>query len=155
MPDRPHPDKRPCAALTDAGRPCRAAAMRDGAHCFLHDPASAKAAAQARRAGGLHRRREATAATIYDLDDVATLRGLWRVIEIAVLEYLALENSLARNRGLVSAVVAGTRLLATADIEARVTALEAAARTGAPAGSNDWLESSDLDQEPEDGGLQQ
>jgi hypothetical protein len=129
--------------------------MRDGTHCFLHDPASAKAAAQARRAGGLHRRREATAATIYDLDDVATLRGMWRLLEIAVLEYLALDNSLARNRGLVSAVVAGTRLLASADLEARVTALEAAARTGVPAGSNDWLEGSDLDQEPEDGGQRQ
>ncbi len=62
----------------------------------------------------------------YDIDGLASVAALRRLLEIAALDTLALENSLARSRTLVAVVVAGSRLLEVGELEARLTALEAA-----------------------------
>lgn len=139
-----------CAWVSATDGPCHAAALRDRSHCFFHDPESAGAAADARRKGGLRRRREAALATVYDLEDLATARGLWRLLEISVRETLALENSVARSRTLVAAVAMGTRLLGAAELESRVAALESAKSLDPVPRSDDWIEGSLLDQEPVD-----
>jgi hypothetical protein len=115
---------RRCTVLRTDGRPCRATPLRDAEACFWHAPASAEDAIEARRLGGLRRRREKALAGVYDVIGLADVEGLRRVLEIAVLDALGLENSVARSRLLVSAVEVGARLLATGEFEARLEALE-------------------------------
>jgi hypothetical protein len=85
--------------------------MRAGSHCFWHHPDKADEVAEAQRLGGLRRRRERTVAAAYDvagLDDIGAVR---RVLEIAVLDTLGLDNSVARSRVLVGAAAAAAKLI--------------------------------------------
>ena len=99
-----------CAGTTD-GRPCRTRPLRGERYCLWHSPDHGKEAAEARRLGGLRRRREKTVAGAYDLAGLRSVEAIRRIIEIAVLDTLGLENSIARNRVLISATVAAARLL--------------------------------------------
>ena len=85
-----------CQALTRNGRPCRAPALREGSQCFWHAPESGEAAAEARRLGGLRRRREGTIGGAYALEGFRTDADLQRVLELALTDTLELENSIAR-----------------------------------------------------------
>jgi hypothetical protein len=62
--------------------------------------------AEAQRLGGLRRKRERTVATAYDLAGLDDIGAVRRVLEIAVLDTLGLENSVARSRVLMGAVAA-------------------------------------------------
>ena len=115
-----------CKAIKDGGERCQAAPLRDEELCFWHSPETAKEAAEASRLGGLRRRREHTVAGAYDiegLDDVAQLR---RVLTIAALDILGLDNSIARGRALIAVVGAGAKLLEVGELEQRLADLEAA-----------------------------
>ena len=117
---------RTCTGTTPDGRPCRAWPLRDEATCLFHSPAHQDEVAEGRRLGGLRRRRERTLASAYDLESLTTVAALRRLLEIAALDTLSLENSVARSRTLVAVVTAGSRLLEVGELEARLTALEAA-----------------------------
>ncbi|HEY5435479.1 MAG TPA: hypothetical protein VIK13_09625 [Candidatus Limnocylindrales bacterium] len=62
---------------------------------------------------------------------MAPLEELARILGIAILEILALPNSIARSRTLIDAVRAGLKVREASQLEARVVALEAAL-TGRP-----------------------
>jgi hypothetical protein len=111
------------------GHLCKAAPVVDGSFCFLHDPATAGKAADARRIGGLRRRREKTIVVACDLEGLDTVAGIRRVLDIAVADSLGLDNSIGRARVLISAAGAAARLLETGELEARISALEAALGT--------------------------
>ena len=113
-----------CQALTQNGRPCRAPALREGSQCFWHAPESGEAAAEARRLGGLRRRREGTIGGAYALEGFRTDADLQRVLELALTDTLELENSIARARALAHLVSVGVRVKETAEFEARLRALE-------------------------------
>lgn len=55
------------------------------------------------------------------------MRVGWR-LETAAIETLALENTLARNRVIVTVAATGARLIEVGDHEERLAALEAATR---------------------------
>ncbi len=116
---------RHCSSLTNAGDPCKAAPLVDGEHCIAHDPAHREEMTEWRRMGGLNRRREASLSTIYDLDNIQSVQGLWRLVQIAALATLSLENGVARNRTLLAAVASGTKLLEVGDHEERLVEIEA------------------------------
>jgi hypothetical protein len=118
--------RRTCAAVRADGRPCGAGPQLDRAFCFVHDPERAAEAAEARTLGGLRRRREGTIATAYDLAGLDHTDGIRRVLDIAVTDSLGLDNGIDRNRTLIAAVTAATRLLTVGDFEARLEAVEAA-----------------------------
>ena len=59
--------KRACGYAKADGQPCQMAPLRDRPYCFSHDPERAEEAAEARRLGGLRRRKEGTIAVAYDL----------------------------------------------------------------------------------------
>ncbi len=101
--------------------------MRGKSICYWHDPEHATEAAEARRLGGLHRRKVTSLAAIYDFAGLRTLEGAQRLLETAVLETLALENSIPRNRVLIAAAQAAPRLVETAELVERLDALEIAA----------------------------
>jgi hypothetical protein len=54
--------KRRCAGTKPDGQPCQMAPLHDRPFCFAHDPERAAEAAEARRMGGLRRRKEGTIA---------------------------------------------------------------------------------------------
>jgi len=116
---------RQCQAAGPDGRPCEAAPLRDRDLCFFHAPETAPDAAEARRVGGLRRRREKTVEVLYGLDGLDGVARLGRVLDLVIVETLRLDNGLGRNRTLVLAVRAGMELLRSTDHEARLAALEA------------------------------
>ena len=115
---------RSCHAINEGGTPCRQAPLRDEAYCFWHSPEHVQDAAEARRLGGMRRRREATVAGAYEIDGLGSTADLRRVLEIATYDTLGLENSIPRNRTLVAIVQTGARLLEVGELEDRLAAIE-------------------------------
>ena len=75
---------------------CQAAPVKDGDHCFWHSPEYAEDVAEARRLGGLRRRREVAVSGAYEVNGLETVGDLRRLLVIASLDTLGLENSIAR-----------------------------------------------------------
>jgi hypothetical protein len=115
-----------CAFEMPDGLRCRAPALRGKALCYWHDPDKAEEAAESRRIGGLHRRKAKSVATIYDFSGLRTIEGAQRLLETAAIETLALENSISRNRTLISAAAGAGKLIEAGDLDARLSAVEAA-----------------------------
>ena len=125
--------RKGCAYAKADGQPCRMAPLRDRPYCFSHDPERAEDAAEARRLGGLRRRKEGTIAVAFDLPGLDTVVGIRRVLEIATFDLFGLDNSIARARTLISAATAAVKLLETGELEDRVRVLELAVnRSPAP-----------------------
>src|SRR5918996_1531951 len=118
--------RRTCTALNSSGERCRANPLRESEYCLMHDPEHAGEVAEARRLGGLRKRREATLVGAYDLEGLNSLAVLEPVPEIALLDTLGLDNSLNRSRTLGYLVGIGTRLWQEGETEERLRALEAA-----------------------------
>ena len=118
--------RRRCQAIADGGGPCNAPPLRDGDHCFWHDPDTEGDAQEARRLGGLRRRREATLAGVYDFNGLATIGDIRRLLEIAVTDTLELSNSVARSRTLAYLTQTALRCLEASELDARLAALETA-----------------------------
>ena len=121
-----------CTALRNDGRPCRATPMHDEPFCFWHAPETAEEAAEARRLGGMHRRKKRSVSAIFGFNGLRTIGDAQDLLELATTETLAIENSLNRNRALVSMAVAAAKLIELGDLAERVAALEAAAKLPAP-----------------------
>lgn len=113
-----------CIALNARGRACRAAALRGRPFCRMHDPEMAEAVAEARRLGGLRRRRETTLAQTYDLSGLGSPEEILRLLDIAAFDALGLENSVARVRTLVQISGTAIRLLEVTSLDDRLRALE-------------------------------
>jgi hypothetical protein len=122
--------RRSCTFLMPDGRSCRAGPQRDRPYCFSHDPERAEEAAEARRLGGLRRRKEGTIAVAYDLPGLDTVAGIRRLLDVVVTDGIGMENGIARLRVLISASAAATNLLKVGEFEERLAALESVADAG-------------------------
>ena len=112
------------------GRTCRAGPQRERPYCFVHDPERTEDATEARRLGGLRRRREGTVKVAYDLPGLETVEGIRGVLDVVVTDALGNDAPVPRLRVLIAAATAATRLLETGELETRITALEAALEPG-------------------------
>src|SRR2546426_7363196 len=92
--------RRTCKATRADGQPCGMAPQVDSPYCWTHDPANAKEADEARRLGGLRRRKEGTVAGAYDYQGLATVPDIRRSLEIAMTDALSLDNTIARVRAI-------------------------------------------------------
>ena len=119
---------RRCGALNEHGQPCRQHPLRDGDFCFWHSPDHAEEAAAARRLGGLRRRRESTVQGAYEFDGLDSVPSIRRLVEIAVLAALGLDNSIARSRALGYLAQVALKTLEVGELEERLQTLEAAVR---------------------------
>ena len=111
-----------CTATNEAGQPCQAAALTDGEYCFMHDPASAGERAEARKRGGVNRRRAKSSDS-----ETVTLEGpadLLLVLEQAINDVLMMENSHQRARTLGYLCEKALKALEVAELAERVEALE-------------------------------
>ncbi len=117
---------RACQAVKDDRSRCEAAPLTDGEYCFWHDPDHAEEVAEAGRLGGLRRRREKTVAAAYDLEGLGSIEQVRRLLEIAMLDTLGLENSVARSRTLAYLAQVALKALEVGEFQDRLQALEAA-----------------------------
>ena len=122
--------RRSCTFLMPDGRACRAGPQRDRPYCFAHDPERAEEAAEARRLGGLRRRKEGTIAVAYDLPGLDSVAGIRRLLDVVVTDGIGLENGIARLRVLISASAAATNLLKVGEFEERLAVLESVIDAG-------------------------
>jgi len=116
---------RACKFRKEDTEACQAPPLLASDFCFWHDPEHAQEAAEARRLGGIRRRRERTVSGAYEFEGLESVPSIRRVLEIAVLDTLGLENSIARGRALIAAVLAAAKLLEAGEHEERLEALEA------------------------------
>lgn len=100
--------------------------LRDANMCFWHSPDHAGEAAEARRLGGLRRRREHTLEGAYDLGDFGSVRAIRRIVEVVTYDALGMENSVARGRLLIACAQTLTKLLEVGELQERIEAVEAA-----------------------------
>ena len=117
---------RGCTFEKVQGVLCRAPARRGESFCFWHAPDTAEEAAEARRVGGLHRRKKKTVASIYGFHGLRTIEDLQSLLETAAVETMALENTIARNRAIGGFISVGAKLIEVGDLEARLALLEVA-----------------------------
>lgn len=118
--------RRQCAFRGPAGKPCQAPPLHDSQFCLMHSPEHAQEVQEARRLGGLRRKREATVSGAYDFDGLETVTGIRRLIQVAVIDTLGMENSIARSRTLAYLAMVALRTLEVGDLEERLIALEQA-----------------------------
>src|SRR5713226_8402716 len=109
--------RRTCTFRMPDGRLCRAGPQLERPFCYAHDPERAAEAAEARRLGGLRRRKEGTIAVAFDLPGLDTVEGIRRVFQIALSDLLGLDNSISRARALIATGGAAMKLLLGADYE--------------------------------------
>jgi hypothetical protein len=102
--------------------------MHEEPFCFWHAPETAEEAVEARRLGGLHRRKKKSVAAVYGFGGLRTIADNQALLETAAIETLAIENSISRNRALAAMAAAGGKLIELGDLVDRVAALEAAAQ---------------------------
>ena len=118
--------QRICSGISKDGERCRQAPLRDETFCFWHHPDNTEAADQARKLGGQRRKREGTLQGAYDFEGLATVADIRRLMEIAVMDALGLENSIARVRALIAVSLGAAKLLEVGEMEERMRSLEAA-----------------------------
>jgi hypothetical protein len=115
-----------CAGQLPNGQRCRSWPIRGEAYCLWHSPEREDEAADARRLGGLRRRREKAVSGAFDFGGLDSIQSIRRILEIATIDTLGLDNSVVRSRTLISAAVAAAKLPETGELEARLAALELA-----------------------------
>jgi len=118
-----------CAGERPDGRRCRSWPIRGELYCLWHSPDREEEATEARRLGGLRRRREKAVSGAFDFAGLDSVQSIRRLVEIAAIDTLGLENSIVRSRTLISAAMAAAKLLETGELEARIATLEAATRS--------------------------
>jgi hypothetical protein len=124
-----------CIAVKEDGSPCRAPPLQDSDYCSMHDPEHAKEAQEARRLGGLRRRKEKAVQSAYDVGELEDVGDVRRLIKIAVVDTLSLENSIARSRTIAYLSQVALKALEVGALEERLVALEATLKPREPAKS--------------------
>lgn len=119
---------RTCTAMREDGKPCLATPLRDRPFCFMHSPEHQEEAAEARRLGGVRRRRERVVSEAFDFDGLGSIGQIRRLVEVAATDTLGLENSIARARTLAYLAHTAQELLKTGELEERLVGLERAMR---------------------------
>ncbi len=115
---------RQCTYRKEDGQICRAAPLTDGDFCLMHSPEHTEDMAEARRLGGLRRRREVALSGAYDFVGLQSVADIRRLLEVAVLDTLGLENSISRARTLAYLATTAIKLLESGEFEERLASLE-------------------------------
>jgi hypothetical protein len=116
--------RRRCKGTRTDGQPCGMAPLVDSDYCWTHDPANADAAAEARRVGGLRRKKEGTVAGAFNFGGLDNVQDIRRLIEIAILDMLTLENSIQRGRVLAYLGQVALKALEVGEVQDRLQTLE-------------------------------
>ena len=115
---------RTCKHQRENGIPCGSPPLRESDFCLWHDPDHADEVAEARRLGGQRRRRERVVSGAFDFEGLGSVATIRRLVEVAVVDTLGLENSVARSRTLAYLAQVATKLLETGEFEDRLASIE-------------------------------
>ncbi len=115
---------RQCAYRKSNGEYCQSPPLHGGEYCFMHTPDRIKEVQEARRLGGLRRKRESTVSSAYQFECLTSVAGIRRIIEVAVIDTLAMENSMSRSRTLAYLAMVALKTLEVGVLEDRIAALE-------------------------------
>ncbi len=115
---------RTCKGGRTGGDLCGAAPLSDGAFCLWHDPEHAETVAEARKLGGSRRRKEATIGVAYDVQGLGSIAEIRRLVEVAVLDVLSLENTVSRARAIAYLAQIASKLLEVGEHEERLARIE-------------------------------
>ena len=140
---------RGCTFVMPDGRLCAASALRGEPYCLFHSPDHEDQAAETQRLGGLRRRKEKTVAAAYDLEGLRSVEAVQRLLEIATLDALALENSVARVRALTYICQTGLKCLEQGELEDRIALLEAAVKGRSDSPDSDFDLDLEVEEEPD------
>jgi len=113
-----------CRFRKSNGERCQARPMRGQSFCFWHSPEHSQEATEARRLGGLRRRKEKITGGVYDFEGLEDVPKIRRLLEIAVVDTLTLEPSIARSRTLAYLVQMELKCLEVGEVERRLSVLE-------------------------------
>jgi len=113
-----------CRFQKDNGERCRATPMHGEDFCFWHHPEHTEEAAEARRLGGLRRRKEKITEGAYDFEGLESVTQIRRLLEVAVVDTLGLESSIARSRTLAYLAQMALKALEVGELEERLATLE-------------------------------
>jgi hypothetical protein len=116
--------RRQCIFRTTTGQPCRSHPLHESDYCLMHSSEHKQEVQEARRLGGLRRKREATVSGAYDFESLNTVDGIRRLVEVAVIDTLGMENSIARSRTLGYLAQVALHTLEVGNLEERLEALE-------------------------------
>jgi hypothetical protein len=83
----------------------------------MHSPEHAAEAQEARKLGHLRRKRELTISGAYEVEQLDTILGMRRVLEIALMDTLSMDNSLSRNRTLAYLVMVALKTKEVGELE--------------------------------------
>ena len=120
--------RRQCAFVLRSGQTCRMHPLQNSEFCWAHSPERKKDVQEARRLGGLRRKRESTISGAYQFESLNSVEGIRRIVLIAVLDALSMENSMSRVRTLAYLAQVALRMLEVGEIEERVSTLEELAK---------------------------
>jgi hypothetical protein len=126
---------RGCVFRSPEGKFCQAPPLRDSNYCLMHSPEHAEEVKEARRLGGLRRKREATVLGAYDFSGLDTLEGIIRLLQLVAIDTLGMENSASRNRTLIYLSMVALKALEVGNLEERIKSLEQAVESNKIEGS--------------------
>ena len=127
---------RDCTERRKDGNPCGMPPLADSEFCFAHDPRNRREAQAARRKGGVARQINQRGRAAKNTGEksgeksgnppplLRSVTDIQEVLEQAVGDVLALENSALRSRTLGYLSQIALRALEVGDLEARLNALE-------------------------------
>jgi hypothetical protein len=116
--------RRTCSAKREDGGACGATPLREEEFCLWHSPNHEEEVAEARVLGGKRRRRERIVQGVYDFEGLDTIPKVRRLVEVAVLDTLGLENSVNRSRTLAYLAQTAVKLIEAGELEERLAAIE-------------------------------
>jgi hypothetical protein len=99
-----------------------------GSICYWCSPGRKKEVQEARWLGKLRRKQESIASSAYQFKSLVSLDGIMRIVLIAVLDAVSVENSISCARTLAYLAQVALRILEVGEIEESVTALEKLAK---------------------------
>ncbi len=117
--------KKQCQSKKRNGEPCNASA-NDTGFCFMHDETKGKERAVARRKGGMQRITPHVADASIVPKETRSIEGVMIILDYALQESLALQNSIQRGRLLVSIAHGYIEAFKVGEMEQRLEAIEMA-----------------------------
>lgn len=117
-----------CKAKTQSGKPCSMAAIKGGRYCFTHSPQLGKIRAEAHARGGQRARIPHVGNAEAITTQPRTIQEAMTILDYALAEVIAQENSIQRGRLLVAIAAGYVDAVKVGEIEPRLAALEAALR---------------------------
>lgn len=106
-----------CKEITKGGERCKSNALMGSEYCFGHDPATAEKAFAARLLGGKNR----AVGHAGDMDQVCraprTIEEAYSILDYALEETLAQDNSAARTKNLIALFEAYSGKVKSAELE--------------------------------------